>query len=313
MTKNEIQTFAKNYSEKDFDRIKFDWNGKYGDDFEDKNYDFRMQLCEIIKEDFSYSSEKLILDLYLELSKCAKETFGVYNSFHLFANELLERTGIKYFDEYIEGASKSMDTGLSSGHLDLSNKRINEILSHIKSKMANSKNESEIGKYDYMLKRFEWLSEKDKKEAFKPKENSIGIDLNGRWEGIITLGKEYKENEGKEIFYESELSQLNNKIKGLSFDISGFGINPEPADINGKIEGLRISFTKQYRISHSVTNTDKAKIDTTRKGPKIQYVGFFNNSTNSFKGNWTISVARKFLGLIPLNIKTTGTWNMKRK
>ena len=163
MTKNEIQTFTQNYSDKDFDRIKFDWNGKHGDDFEDKNYDFRMQLCETIKDDFSYSSEKLILDLYIELSKCAKETFGVYNSYHLFANELLERTGIKYFEEYIEGASKSMDTGLSSGRLDLSKERVSEILNHIKSKMENSENESEIRGYDYMLKRFEWLSEKNKK------------------------------------------------------------------------------------------------------------------------------------------------------
>lgn len=313
MTKKEIQTFAKNYSDKDFDRIKFDWNGKHGDEFEDKNYDFRILLCETIKDDLSYSTEKLILDLYVELSKCAKETFGVYNSYHLFANELLERTGTKYFNEYIEGASKSMDTGLSSGRLNLSKERVTEILNHIKSKTANSESESEIRGYDYMLKRFEWLSKKDKKQDSKTKENSMKIDLNGKWEGIITLGKEYGKNEGKEVIYESELSQSNNKIKGLAFDVSGFGTNPEPADINGKIEGLKISFTKQYRISHSRTNTNEAKINTTRKGPKIHYVGFFNESTNSFKGNWTMSVARKFFGLIPLNIKTTGTWNMKRK
>jgi len=38
-----------------------------------------------------------------------------------------------------------------------------EILNHIKSKIANSESEPEIRGYDYMLKRFEWLSEKDKK------------------------------------------------------------------------------------------------------------------------------------------------------
>ena len=167
MTKIEIQTFIKNYSDKDYDRIKFDWNGNHGDDFVDKNYDFRMQVCEIMKNDFSNSSDKLILDLYLELSKCAKETFGVYNSYHLFANELLERTGIKHFEEYIEGASKSMDTGLSSGRLNLSKERNYEILNHIKSKIANSENESEIRGYDYMLKRFEWLSEKESEKSNK--------------------------------------------------------------------------------------------------------------------------------------------------
>ena len=184
MTKNEIQTFAKNYSDKDFDRIKFDWNGKHGDEFEDKNYDFRMQLCETIKDDLSYSTEKLILDLYLELSKCAKETFGVYNSYHLFANELLERTGTKYFDQYIEGGSKSMDTGISSGRLNLSKERVFEILNHIKSKIANSENENEIGGYDFMLKRFEWLTEKEVEKKHHKSEIKTGANngYNSLWQ-----------------------------------------------------------------------------------------------------------------------------------
>lgn len=310
MTTKEIQTFAKNYSDKDFDQIKFDWNGKHGDEFEDKNFDFRMQLCETIKYDLSDSSEKLILDLYLELSKCAKESFGVYNSYHLFANELLERTGTKYFDEYIEGASKSMDTGLSSGRLNLSKERITEILNYIKSKVENSKNISEIKGYDYMLKRFEWL---EKEKSSKIIEKQLENDFSGKWEGIITLGKEYGKNEGKEIIYESELSQSNGKIKGTSYDISGFGINPEPADINGEIKGLKISFTKQYRISHSLTKTNETEVNTNRKGPVIHYIGFYNEITDSFEGSWRMSVAKKFFGLIPLNMKTTGTWNMKRK
>jgi hypothetical protein len=184
---NEIQTFAKNYTDKDFDRIKFDWNGKHADHFEDKNIDFRMQLCETIKNDFSYSSDKLILDLYLELSKCAKETWSVYNSFHLFADELLERGGIKYFDEYLEGASKSMDTNLSSGRLDLSKERVSEILSHIKSTIANSNKESDIRGYDYMLKRFEWLSEKEteknNKTEIKTGANNV---YNSLWERVKT-------------------------------------------------------------------------------------------------------------------------------
>jgi hypothetical protein len=187
MTKNEIQKFAKNYSDKDFDRIKFDWNEKHGDDFKDKNYDFRMKVCEIIKDDFSYSSDKLILDLYLELSKCAKETWCVYNSFHLFANELLERGGIKYFDKYVEGASKSMDTNLSSGRLDLSKERISEILNHIKSKIANFENESEIRGYDYMLKRFEWLSEKNNKTEIKTVEKKINHSFWERFKSKFNL------------------------------------------------------------------------------------------------------------------------------
>lgn len=163
MVKNEIRKFVENYSGKDFDRIKFLWNGKHGDDFEDKNHEFRMQVCETIKDDFSYSSDQLIVDIYLELSKCAAEAWGVYESYHLFANELLERGGTKYFDAYIEGASQCMDTEFSSGQLDLSRERVHEILDHITSTLANARNESDIHGYDYMLNRFQRLSERNSK------------------------------------------------------------------------------------------------------------------------------------------------------
>jgi len=173
MTQDQIQEFVKKYSSSDFDKIKFDWNGKHGNDLEDKNIHFRMQICEYLKDDFSDSSDELILNLYLELSKSAKETWGVYNSFHLFANELLERGGAKYLDIYIEGATKSMDTGLMSGRLNLSKERLNEIICHIKSKMNNYENESEITGYDHMLKRFEWLFEKENKEKVSNDSDSL--------------------------------------------------------------------------------------------------------------------------------------------
>ena len=55
-------------SNSDFERIKFDWNGKHGDDLEDPNMDFRMEVCEFLIKDFSIATDKLILDLYQELS-----------------------------------------------------------------------------------------------------------------------------------------------------------------------------------------------------------------------------------------------------
>lgn len=160
MNKQELMRFARNYTSDQFNQIRFDWNGKHGDAFADSNYDFRMQLCEAIKDDLSAYGDQLILDLYLELSKSSKETFGVYLSYHLFANELLERGGVKYFDQYIEGASKSMDTGMASGKLSLSKSRIEEILAHIKNTINNSDNPRKIGTYNYMLRRFEWLAKK---------------------------------------------------------------------------------------------------------------------------------------------------------
>lgn len=167
MTKHKVQSFVKNYSTTDFDKIKFDWNGKHGEAFYDKNLEFRMQVCEYLKTDFSNCSNQLILDLYLELAKQAKETFGVYSNFHTFANELLERTGTTYFDEYIEGASKSMDTGIMSGQLNLSKERIDEILYYLINKIEAAENKMDASGYEFMLKRFKWLSESNNNQSLK--------------------------------------------------------------------------------------------------------------------------------------------------
>lgn len=184
MTKYNVQSFVKNYSTANFDLIKFDWNGKHGEAFYDKNLAFRMQVCEYLKADFSNCPNQLILDLYLELAKQAKETFGVYSNFHTFANELLERTGIIYFDEYIEGASKSMDTGIMSGKLSLSKERIDEILYYLRNKMEETQNKREVSGYEFMLERFEWLSQSNKNKnskEIKLVENSI---VNKLWQNI---------------------------------------------------------------------------------------------------------------------------------
>lgn len=78
MDSTEFKSFAENYSKSDFDRIKFEWNGKHGDEFADPNYEFRNHLCEAIKDNFSEYSLDLIKDLYIEQAKCANETWSVY-------------------------------------------------------------------------------------------------------------------------------------------------------------------------------------------------------------------------------------------
>ncbi len=132
----------------------FKWNGKHGDEFFDDNMKFRISVCELLVKDFSISSDQLIIDLYLELSKSSKETWGVYRNFHLFANEILNRNAVEYLDIYVEGATKSSDTGMASGRLDLEPKIIKEIIEELKVKTKKELN------YEYMIKRFEYLYSK---------------------------------------------------------------------------------------------------------------------------------------------------------
>lgn len=44
MNDMDLQKFIDNYTSTDFDRINLKWNGKYGQDFIDENYDFRLQF-----------------------------------------------------------------------------------------------------------------------------------------------------------------------------------------------------------------------------------------------------------------------------
>ncbi len=153
MTEKELIEFIKEYSEKDIDYIKCDIFEE-----EDNNYNFRMSICEIVKNDFSICSDKLIIDLFLSLSNSAKKTFGIYRNYQLFANEILNRGHIKYFEIYLEGATKSFDTLIASGIIDLDKEKIIEIIEYLEEKKEKNKYEQMISRFKYLLskKNFEY-------------------------------------------------------------------------------------------------------------------------------------------------------------
>lgn len=161
MNGQELQTYIDNYTKADFDRIKLVWNGKYGQDFVDDNYDFRMQVCEFVVPQIDKVNLELIRDLYCETGKTSPMTFGVYNKFHLFADELLKRGGTKYLLDYIRGASHSMDTGISSGRLTISKQLAKELLDYfdnLKSKTNDSEEQKLLN--DYIRHRLEYNANK---------------------------------------------------------------------------------------------------------------------------------------------------------
>lgn len=156
----EFQRFSDNYSPDDFDKIKFEWNGKHGEDFSDINYNFRTQLSEYLIPNLKNTKIELIRDLFIEHSKCAKETWGVYNNFHLFAQELLTRGKVKYFNDYMVGALRSMDTYLSSGKVEINKELARELLDYINNKIEKTNDDSERKLCSIFKERFEWLATK---------------------------------------------------------------------------------------------------------------------------------------------------------
>ena len=74
----DLQTFADNYIPiEDFKKIQYDWNGKYGGEFHDTNYDFRMKLCEYLIPQINTVNIELIRDIYTETTRSSEATFGI--------------------------------------------------------------------------------------------------------------------------------------------------------------------------------------------------------------------------------------------
>ncbi|MEM9549300.1 MAG: hypothetical protein AAGA77_25225 [Bacteroidota bacterium] len=146
--------FISNYSSEDFAAIMFDWNGKYGDELEDPNMKFRYEICEILKEDLNIASDQLIIDLFIELSKCAKACWGVYESYHLFAEEVLRRGSIKYLMIYLEGTMQCFDTILSSKRVRLDIEEKKRIYQYVQNEIKNTNSKSDMRLLEYALKHF---------------------------------------------------------------------------------------------------------------------------------------------------------------
>jgi hypothetical protein len=151
-----LEYFASNYQkDKDFDWIKFDWNGKNGDGLIDKNMDFRMTLCEYLRDKLDRINLDLIRDLYIEESKASEQTFGIYLSYHLFANELLRRGKGKFLMDYLHGASYSFDTGLASGRLNLDISVLEELSEYVNLELTKDYDIQDKRSLKFAKERFE--------------------------------------------------------------------------------------------------------------------------------------------------------------
>jgi hypothetical protein len=155
MTEIEFQNFVDNYSKDDFEKIRFDWNGKHADEFHDNNYDFRMSLCEFLVDKLVGVKLELISDLFKELGKSSKETWSVYGKFHLFGQQILKRGTPDNVMDYLFGAVQSFDTVLSSGQLDLTTDQKKKIGEYIKTRLQTEKDEKNIRLLKFGLDRFQ--------------------------------------------------------------------------------------------------------------------------------------------------------------
>ncbi len=160
MTDQALQSFADHYTAADFGAIRYDWNGKYGIDFHDTNYEFRIQLSQHLLPQINSASIELIRDLYAETTKASAATFSIYSNIQYFAQELLRRDWRRYLIDYMQGGSYGMDSYLAIGRIEIKKEVAQEIVTYITATLQTTTNANEKWLMEGFLERFQWFAGK---------------------------------------------------------------------------------------------------------------------------------------------------------
>jgi hypothetical protein len=136
------------------------------------------------------------------------------------------------------------------------------------------------------------------------------MNLTGIWTGTIVYGKMYRNHAGKEMIFEMKLVQENQEITGTCRDVSGVGLNSEPATIKGSIVKNNIEFIKQYPTLHYYQKSE-TKTDPLQKSKEIRYFGSYDIQSHVFTGVWEYINTKKLLGIFSLK-NPSGKWTMHR-
>ncbi|SHF70421.1 hypothetical protein [Pedobacter caeni] len=160
MTDKELQIFANNYKPTDFSKIRYDWNGKFGHEFQDPNYEFRMALCQFLIPQIDKISIELVRDLFVETAKTSKATFSIYLNIHIYAQELLRRDWEKYLLDYLEAGTYGMDSYIGIGRIEIEKETAQSIFDYMTTTLRTSTNQYMNKLMKGFLPRFQWLASK---------------------------------------------------------------------------------------------------------------------------------------------------------
>ena len=105
--------------------------------------------------------------------------------------------------------------------------------------------------------------------------------------GELTYGEMYKQTAGESMQFALEISWHGNAFSGVSKDLSGRGVSPDEANINGHLSGDTISYIKQYKRRHFIGADLSTEIHE-KPGFPILYEGKFNSDKNQYEGTWEI-------------------------
>lgn len=164
-TNQRIIKFIIGYSQKSFNQVKFDWNGRHpGDGFEDPNAEFRESVIDYLVNHSKTGSKKLLEDLFMEEAKCCAESWGHSGNFSFLASELLLVGGMDSILHLLAWKDLSMDTYAACEYLYIPLNFAQKLLEQTNHKLKTITDEKQQSLYEEAKEYLEdiiWQLEQD--------------------------------------------------------------------------------------------------------------------------------------------------------
>jgi hypothetical protein len=156
---SDVEPFAKTYTVAGFSRLRFAWNGKHSDGFEDSNYEFRNQVREYALAHPQAVPAVLLRDIFTADMEWAKEAWCVSDDAHELANQMMKAGGPAFIREYLVGHFKSFDTALGTSLGDAEPGLLRACLAEMERRLQTNPSSADRALFENGRERFlEWLA-----------------------------------------------------------------------------------------------------------------------------------------------------------
>lgn len=105
----DVRSFVSAYTPADEPRIRFAWNGKHAEDFDDANFEFREAVKEVVLSDVGATPIELVRDLFKAETECSLEAWGIGEGVDILAERLLRADPERFLEDYLTGKFQSFD------------------------------------------------------------------------------------------------------------------------------------------------------------------------------------------------------------
>ena len=140
---NVIDSFVANYDDTCAERIRFAWNGKHADSFEDANYEFRKSVIERVLVDLDAAPLPLVRDLFTAETELSREAWCIDERVAQLAENLLVRGGTEMLFNFLRGKSQSFDASMCCGTVKLPPELSRALLAFVESQLAASPSDAD--------------------------------------------------------------------------------------------------------------------------------------------------------------------------